>query len=218
MITVVKSLSHQFGPARDQGARPTCMTFAASDSHAAGRNDWHPLSVEYLCHFAGDASAGITKGIALKDALFALESQGQPVENDYPYLPGGPTSGPPTIPAERLFRCSGVQMTPSLDDVIKPIESDRPVLIVMSISDAFYLPDSNAYISSTEPVDVSRIHAVIGTAIGEANGRTCIQIRNSWGMGWGDQGYSWIDADYLEVRLYQTAILDVGAQNGVLAA
>lgn len=218
MITVLKSLSHLFGPARDQGPRPTCLPFAASDSHAAGRNGWEPLSVEYLCHHAGDAAAGISHGLSLTDTLDCLKSLGQPVESEYPYQPSGPAVSPPQIPSERLFRCGGTETSPTLDDVVRPIEADRPVLTVMSISDAFYMPDANAYIRSTESVDPSRMHAVIATAIGEANGRTCIQVRNSWGTKWGEQGYAWVDSTYLEVRLHQTAILDIGTQHGVLAA
>lgn len=218
MIAVSTSLSHLFGAARDQGPRPTCLPFAASDSHAACRTDWKPLSVEYLCHYAGDAAAGITQGVSLKDALKCLKQNGQPIEDDYPYEPNGPTGSPPTISPERLFFCEGTETKPTLDDVIEPIEKGLPVLVVMSISDAFYQPDSNAYITANEPVDLARIHAVIATAVGEANGRVCVQIRNSWGHAWGDRGYAWVDATYFEARLYQTAVLDIGGDHGALAA
>ena len=36
-----------FGPVGDQGPRPTCLAFAASDAHAALRSGWVPLSREY---------------------------------------------------------------------------------------------------------------------------------------------------------------------------
>jgi hypothetical protein len=218
MITVQKSLIESFGPARDQGPRPTCLLFAASDNHAANRIGWSPLSVEYLCFHTGDASAGITHGVALNDALASLKKSGQPIESDYPYQLNGPLNSPPAFSEDRLFRCDGKQLTATIDDITSPIAAGHPVLIVMSISDAFYTPGPDAYVSSSEPVDPSRIHAVIGTGIGFANGRTCIQVRNSWGAGWGAQGYSWIDSDYLSIRLYQTATLEVGDCRGILAA
>jgi len=33
-IDVVCDIRHRFGPARDQGMRPTCLAFAVSDAHA----------------------------------------------------------------------------------------------------------------------------------------------------------------------------------------
>ena len=50
-----------FGQARNQGARPTCMAFAASDIHAALRRGWSPLSCEYAFYQAREAiNAGFT--------------------------------------------------------------------------------------------------------------------------------------------------------------
>lgn len=218
MIIVRKSLSHLFGQARDQGQRPTCLPFAASDGHAACRDIWEDLSVEYLCHFAGDVSAGFTKGVRLSDALTALRVHGQPVESDYPYESSGARSDPPEFPPGRVFRCTGLETSPTLNDVVDPIERDRPVLIVMSISDAFYVPGADAHIASNEPEDPSRVHAVVATAYGQKSGATCVQIRNSWGESWGDSGYAWLDAEYLKLRLYQTAVLEIGVGHGNIAA
>jgi hypothetical protein len=47
-IIVRKDLRGRFGPARDPGARPTCLAFAASDTHAATRDPWAELCCEYL--------------------------------------------------------------------------------------------------------------------------------------------------------------------------
>lgn len=47
-----RTLGGLFGPARDQGARPTCLAFAASDLHAGVREAWTPLSCEFLFYHA----------------------------------------------------------------------------------------------------------------------------------------------------------------------
>ena len=39
MIKSLVDLRGNFGPARDQNPRPTCMAFAASDAHAALAQD-----------------------------------------------------------------------------------------------------------------------------------------------------------------------------------
>jgi hypothetical protein len=51
-ITVRKDLRGRFGPARDQKARPTCLAFAMSDSHAATREPWSELCCEFLFYSA----------------------------------------------------------------------------------------------------------------------------------------------------------------------
>lgn len=52
LIVAIKDLRSAFGPGRNQGARPTCLAFAASDTHAALRADWSPLSCEFAFYHA----------------------------------------------------------------------------------------------------------------------------------------------------------------------
>jgi hypothetical protein len=47
MVKIIVDLRSKFGVARDQNPRPTCMAFAASDTHAALRSVWTPLSAEW---------------------------------------------------------------------------------------------------------------------------------------------------------------------------
>ena len=51
-IIVLRDLRKHFGDARDQGPRPTCLSFAASDAHAALRTGWTPLSCEFAFYQA----------------------------------------------------------------------------------------------------------------------------------------------------------------------
>jgi hypothetical protein len=39
-IDILCDIRPRFGPARDQGPRPTCLAFAISDAHAALREPW----------------------------------------------------------------------------------------------------------------------------------------------------------------------------------
>ncbi len=56
-VTIACDLRHMLGPARDQGTRLTCMAFAASDTHAAVRPGWEPLSCEFAYYMRCDATA-----------------------------------------------------------------------------------------------------------------------------------------------------------------
>src|ERR1700730_10795274 len=91
-ITITKDLRSMFGPVRDQGARPTCLAFAASDLHAAVRGAWSPLSCEYLFYHAQRrAQRRPIEGSTLPTTLEALRSDGQPYESGWVYLDQLPT-------------------------------------------------------------------------------------------------------------------------------
>jgi hypothetical protein len=74
-------------------------------------------------------------------------------------------------------------------------------LIVMTISDAFYMPDAVGVVNSTEAPDPARRHALIAAATGECEGTKCLLGRNSWGETWGLQGHAWLAEPYLKPRI-----------------
>ena len=83
ILTITTDLSAKFGPTRDQGARPTCLAFAASDFHAALRDYWTPLSCEFAFFHAHRRTGTSPKtGATLSAMLDVLKNDGQPVETD----------------------------------------------------------------------------------------------------------------------------------------
>ena len=87
-ITVRRDLRGQFGPARDQGGRETCLAFAMSDAHAAARGaPWSPLCSESLFYRAKQRDKTPPQvGTTISAIRAALEQDGQPVETAWPYL------------------------------------------------------------------------------------------------------------------------------------
>jgi hypothetical protein len=84
-IVVDKDLRGNFGPARDQDPRPTCMAFAASDAHAGVRAGWRPLSVEWAYYYALKRDRGVPHdGATMGGMLAALRLDGQPDEEAWP--------------------------------------------------------------------------------------------------------------------------------------
>jgi len=59
-----------------------------------------------------------------------------------------------------------------------------PVLMTMTLSDAFYRPDADGVIAANEPTDPKRRHAVVVVGHGERNAAGLVLIRNSWGEVW----------------------------------
>ena len=108
-VTIKTDLRNQFGSARDQGCRPTCLAFAASDCHAGRRSGWVELSCEYLYYESQRRSGKPPNcGSTLTSVLKSLNLSGQPTEADWPYMQQLPsdisTWTPPSSIGQRFSR------------------------------------------------------------------------------------------------------------------
>jgi hypothetical protein len=198
-----------FGPVRDQGARPTCMAFAASDAHAAVRPGWEPLSCEFAYYHALKRDGGRPgDGATLRGMLAAIKEDGQPPESIWPYLavvPANATTWKPPAKAEPRYRRASSQGPLSVAEVIQLLDKGAPVLLTMMLSNAFYGPDADGVVASAELPEPYRRHAVVAVGHGKNGNRTLVLIRNSWGPGWGVGGHAWLSEDYLAARIYGLA-------------
>jgi C1A family cysteine protease len=203
-ITILRDLRSQFGPARDQSGRETCLAFAMSDAHSfiLGK-PWKPLSCEYLFYHAKLIDKGPAhEGTTVSAARSALENEGQPEETGWPYLHSTPTNlkawkPPSTI--KIIYRRKSKAKVGLFGQIWDSIESGTPVVVGMTISTAFYSPTSDAVVDVVEPEEPVG-HAVIAVAIGEQKKKRLILIRNSWGDTWGQAGYAWLSEEYAAKR------------------
>jgi hypothetical protein len=212
-IVITVDLRSRFGPARNQGPRPTCMAFAASDAHAGLREGWAPLSCEYaFYHAQRRAGRPPSKGALLSSILEALREDGQPEESGWPYLPATPTDpaswAPPSI-IGALFGRAGEKAPPSMDQIIEELNQGRPVIILLMLSGAFYKPAAQGVIhpAAGEVPEPARRHAVIAVGHGNVDGDRAILVRNSWGERWGVGGYGWLTEPFLGPRIFAAAKL-----------
>lgn len=213
MSIVVKSdLRDRFGPVRDQGARPTCLAFAASDAHAALRKPWNALSCEFaFYHAQRRAGRPVTSGASLPAMLTALKNDGQPLEDDWPYLDVLPADldayGPPA--EVTVFRRDSEPRFEQLDEIIAMLNLGKVTVVLMMISDAFYLPNAEGIVRapSGERPDPTRRHAVVAVGHGEVDGVRAILVRNSWGPDWGFAGHGWLTEPFIAPRLTRVALL-----------
>ena len=210
-ITISKDLRSKFNAARDQGQRPTCLAFATSDCHSVARDALDLLSPEYLFYHAQQrARLPATEGATVQAILEALETDGQPLENEWPYLSAIPSDlkkwSPPQGIGSIFRRCSAPHPA-SFDEIVATLNAGKPVLVILKLCDGFYRPDISGYINHAGKPDDRRLHAVIAAAHGRAGGEAVILVRNSWGSSWGDQGYAWLTRSYIVPRLLDAIIL-----------
>lgn len=205
-ITVRHDLRSQFGSARDQGVRETCLAFAMSDAHAAAiGGSWSPLSCEYLFYHAKMRDkTPAHQGTTSSAAMAALEHDGQPVEADWPYmsdLPKDLTAWKPPAKIGMLFRRKSKANGTAFEEIWKNVEGGQPTLVGMDLSVAFFTPDTDGVIDSPEAPDPAMKHAVLAVATGMLNKMKLVLVRNSWGVTWGLSGYGWLSERYLDPRV-----------------
>lgn len=216
-VTIDCDLRYMLGPARDQGTRPTCVAFAVSDTHAAMRPDWVPLSCEYaFYHAIQQTGQKPDRGVTLKAMLMSLRKEGQPHEDKWGYLLKLPTDilqWKPPANSEPVFRRDSDLGRVSVDEILRLLNTRIPAIVTMCLSSSFFSPGKSGIISTNEPADPAIRHAVIAVGHGRKNNTTFILVRNSWGTTWGIHGCAWVSEEYLAPKLLGIAELTKDISN-----
>jgi Papain family cysteine protease len=212
-INVLVDLRDSFGPIRNQGPRPTCLAFAASDTHAALRQGWTPLSCEYAFYQAQRrANRPPHTGAVLSFMLKALREDGQPEEAGWPYLTVNPSdadSWTPPLELGKRFGRNGMISSPAFEDVIQHLDHGHPMITLLMLSRSFYRPNLQGIVdpANDEQPEIDRRHAVIAAGHGTIDGQRAVLVRNSWGPNWGEAGYGWLTVRFLIPRIFAAAKL-----------
>lgn len=200
-------LSGQFGPARDQGLRCTCTAFAASDLNRSVAGAPGELSPEFLYLSAGALMSGWApgKGVFPWATMNVLRSIGQPLEADCPYQPQDPTTaGAPTAPVGKsMFKSDLATHSEVMQSVVDRLNDGHPAALVARVTDTFFVP-TNGVVDATGGIVPNSTHVVLATGWGaSATTGRYLRVRNSWGTGWGDQGYAWLPEKFVDLHVIE---------------
>ena len=218
IVTPIADLRDQFMPIRDQGSRPTCLAFAVSDAHGSLIESGTILSCEYL-HYHAQKFGGrdITAGATLSNVLQALKIEGQPPEQDWPYIPNLSKSDVsrqhPPLNITGLHRRNSLHCGNISEDVRHYLDQGSSVISLIYLCEPFFAAQAGQIIkaSANAKPDVNVRHAVITVGYGKTPEGRCYLIRNSWGDQWADNGYAWIAEDLFEASLFDIALLKDGS-------
>lgn len=205
-------LRGRFGPVRDQGRRPTCLAFAASDSHAGIRSGWEPLSCEFAFYNAQRrAGRSPAQGAVLGAMLDTLRMDGQPVDAGWPYLDAEAVQATTWRPPATVGACfgrNGAAGGGDLSGVRSALAAGHPIVVLTMLSVSFFAPvDGVVDEAPGERPEPSQRHALVAVGTGKVLGMPATLVRNSWGSGWGLDGHAWLTDRYLASRLFATAAL-----------
>jgi len=200
-INIRADLRSAWSSVRDQGRRSSCLACATSDAHAHSRNR-EALSAEFLFFHGAKRmpSKSFVQGLTFEAVDTALSTEGQPDETDWPYSKVQPNPWIPPAVSQRWYGRLNAT-TNDVSSITHKLESGRPVVLGVKLTPQFVGPLPAPYIVPAAGTGIGG-HAVLAVGLGDhaAHG-PLILFRNSWGSRWGDFGYAWLCAKYLEDKL-----------------
>ena len=192
-------------PVRNQGSAGTCWAFAtiaAAESRieiSLDRPNLNPDLSEQ--HLVSDGYAGTTAGGWEYRAMYFIGSVGVVTEAELPYQASDFSPDWPLDDGweDRVYKIVGydVGLNNQLDNLKSKLEQYGPLIARFDAGNDWYWPDEPLLVP--EPADVIDHNAAI---IGYqddlmAPGGGYWILKNSWGTGWGDDGYGYLPYETL---------------------
>lgn len=215
-------LSSQLPPVGDQGSLGSCVAFAtgyAAKTYQEGHDrEWgvttsnHIFSPSYIynqIHVSNTPDGG---GTYIGSALSLLETQGCTTLDDMPY--NGAVYGYQTQPTSQQtanaanHKIMSWEYLPSgnYNEIKSQLAKKNPVVIAIPV-----YPDFDSISPSNEVYDntsgTSRgNHALC--VVGYDDSKNAVKIINSWGTGWGLNGYGWISYNLIQDLSLSAYVID----------
>jgi len=196
-------------PIRDQGSCGSCWAFAAMaafESSALYHNNMNYSQLGSIAdgseqHIVSCSGAGSCSGGWYHPAFEFMKEDGAVLEGQFTYQ--GQDIGCPNLSNAPKFRAetwgfvSDYQEIPDVGDLKQAICEHGPLAVAVNVTQLFQWYTGGVF----NEKDSSGInHAV--TLVGWDESKKAWLMKNSWGTGWGENGYMWIAYDSNNIGFY----------------
>ena len=197
-------LRSQASAIRDQGRRPTCVSFALSACHECLRElSPEELSKDSLHWDCIQIDGALNGGVRIATALSVLEANGQPYEHDWPYIADVDEVTWLSMPQPALDDVHRFKIAQSVSvqirqpgDLVDRLVRYGPLFLVIPIWESFFIPvNGKVSMPDTQSEELRGSHALCVMGVTTEDD---VLVRNSWGESWGDSGYALVPFEYLE--------------------
>jgi C1A family cysteine protease len=139
-------------------------------------------------------------GAQIRDGMKVVSTFGAPPESDWPYDVTRFAVEPPAqayVDARKHEALYG-RVTQSAHSFQASTFFRRPVVFGFAVFESFETIGADGVMPLPDPSREKLLggHAVVIVGYRPINGQLYFEVRNSWGDGWGDQGYFWMPAVY----------------------
>jgi C1A family cysteine protease len=194
-------------PPYDQGQVGSCTgnSSAAAFQYAQikqGLPSWIPSRLfAYLNGRRAEGTVDTDAGAQLKDVVRGIATYGIVPETEWPYDENKWMDIPDAqvyTDALKNVATSYLAVRQTVDDICTTLAGNEPVIFGFSVYSAFesqQVAETGILNLPTASEQLLGGHAVLAVGYDDASQR--FRVRNSWGPGWGQQGYFTIPYDYL---------------------
>jgi len=196
--------TEQLTEVRDQGNEGSCVGFATTGLKEF--QEWreygkkYDFSERWIYEWAKeeDEFPGIDyEGTTIRGAMKALQKHGICPEELWPYVPG--EKGEPDEQAASrafIFKIKKYRSLITPEKNVKLIKrglhETGPVVVGIAVHSTWFDVEKDGIIKPSSSQDILGYHAILAVAYDEK----FLKFKNSWGTGWGAQGYGFLEWEF----------------------
>jgi C1A family cysteine protease len=142
-------------------------------------------------------------GAYIRDGIKVLAKIGTPHESEWPYIESRwnkkPT--PAAVAGAKQHRIKDYQRLNSLNEMKSCLASGYPFVFGFSVYESFESEEvKTTGIMQLPGMDERMVGGHAVTAVGYDDEKGCLIVRNSWGVGWGDNGHFYMPYGFVTNR------------------
>jgi len=209
-------------PIEDQGDLGSCVGNAFANAYELMQRNLDPahyvnLSRLFIYYNSREMENSIMEDagvLHLRHALKALKLYGICREDIWPYIPEKFDDKPsPEAYADGVKRqIKQYESLSTITDMLEALAMNKPIVLGMNIYQDFLdLTPNNSIIKVPEyPASSLGTHALI--VVGYSLAEQHFLVKNSFGTGWGMNGYAWMPFEYVKSDVFERWIFDIADQ------